>query len=54
MNIPLPGNIFIKEATAPSADASGSPVPFQGSGVGIKKPQGMRPAKKKKKKYRAN
>lgn len=54
MNTPLPGNIFIKEAAAPSGDATGSPVPFQGSGVGIKKPQGMKPAKKKKKKYRAN
>jgi len=54
MNTPLSGNIFIKEAAAPSGDASGSPVPFQGSGVGIKKPQGMKPAKKKKKKYRAN
>jgi len=50
----IEGNIFIKEAAAPTGDASGSPVPFQGSGVGIKKPQGMKPAKKKKKKYRAN
>ena len=50
----IEGNIFIKEASAPTGDASGSPVPFQGSGVGIKKPQGMKPTKKKKKKYRAN
>jgi hypothetical protein len=53
MNTPLSGHIFIKEAAAPSVEAAaGSPVPFQGSGVGIKKPQNMKP-KKKKKKYRA-
>ena len=50
----IDGNIFIKEAAAPGGEPTGSPVPFQGSGVGIKKPQSMKPAKKKKKKYRAN
>jgi hypothetical protein len=60
----LDGNIFIKEDGGSSSSSSstsnavgstiGSPTPYQGSGVGIKKPQGMKPAKKKKKKYRAN
>ena len=48
----IDGNIFIKEAAAPGGEPTGSPVPFQGSGVGIKKPQAMKPTKKKKK-YRA-
>ena len=58
----LDGNIFIKEDGGSSSSSTsnavgstiGSPTPYQGSGVGIKKPQGMKPAKKKKKKYRVN
>ena len=48
----ISGNIFIKESALPSGDSNGSPTPLQGSGVGIKKPQNMKPSKKKKK-YRA-
>jgi hypothetical protein len=52
----LEGNIFIKEdggssGSAPASGATiGSPTPYQGSGVGIKKPQAMKPRKKKENK----
>jgi hypothetical protein len=52
----LEGNIFIKEdggssGSAPATGATiGSPTPYQGSGVGIKRPQAMKPRKKKENK----
>lgn len=52
----LEGNIFIKEDGGSSSAATttgatiGSPTPYQGSGVGIKKPQSMKPRKKKENK----